>query len=95
MRSPVRYILSLLVTAALLLAQTTLAFQTPLSDESVREAYFLGQRHDFSLERLVDKYTHRLSPPKSGPYISSIAFFTPFMVAARLSGDHVRNYSAQ
>jgi hypothetical protein len=76
MRSPVCSSLSILITAALL-AQPMLAFQTPLSDESVREAYFLGQRHDESLERLLGKYTHHLPPPESGPYISSIMFITP------------------
>ncbi|HEY2351764.1 MAG TPA: hypothetical protein VGH83_04590, partial [Candidatus Acidoferrum sp.] len=95
MRSPVRWHLSILVTITLLYAQSVLAFETPLSDESVREAYFLGQRHDGSLEGLLEKYTHQLPPPKSGPYISSIMFLTPFMRAAQLSSSHTGNYSAQ
>ena len=94
MRSPIYSGLSILIAAALL-AQPILAFQTPLSDESVREAYFLGQRHDNSFELLLDKYTHRLPAPRSGPYISSITFLTPFMMAARLSSNHAGNYSAQ
>jgi hypothetical protein len=95
MRSPVRWHPSILVTITLLYAQSVLAFETPLSDESVREAYFLGQRHDGSLEGLLEKYTHQLQPPKSGPYISSIMFLTPFMRAAQLSSSHTGNYSAQ
>lgn len=94
MRSPIYSGLSVLIAAALL-AQPILAFQSPLSDESVREAYFLGQRHDDSLERLLEKYTHQLPPPESGPYISSIMFLSPFMIAARLSGSRTGNYSAQ
>jgi len=35
-----------LLAAALLLASSAFAFSTPLSDEAVREAYFLGQRRD-------------------------------------------------
>jgi len=93
MRWPVYSGLSILIAA--LLAQPVLAFQLPLSDESVREAYFLGQRHDNSFELLLDKYTHHLPAPSSGPYISSITFLTPFMTAARLSGSHTGNYSAQ
>ena len=62
MRSPIYSGLSMLIAAALL-AQPILAFQSPLSDESVREAYFLGQRHDNSFELLLDKYTHHLPLP--------------------------------
>lgn len=94
MRSPVYSVLSILI-AATLLAPPIRAFQSPLSDESVREAYFLGQRHDNSFEILLDKYTRHLASPKSGPYISSITFLTPFMMAARLSSSHTGNYSAQ
>lgn len=95
MRSLIRSGLSVLVTAALLSAPTAFAFQSPLSDESVREAYFLGQRHDESLERSLEKYTQHLPPPESGPYISSIMFLTPFIRAARLSSSRTGNYSAQ
>lgn len=94
MRSPIYSGLSILIAASLL-AQPLLAFQSPLSDESVREAYFLGQRHDNSFEILLAKYTHHLPSPESGPYISSITFLTPFMMAARLSSGHAGNYSAQ
>ena len=78
-----------------LVAQPVLAFQSPLSDESIREAYFLGQRHDGSLERLLEKSTQHLPPPKSGPYISSITVLTPFLQVAQLSSDQSGNYSAQ
>jgi len=77
------------------LAQPLFAFQSPLSDESVREAYFLGQRHDGSIESLIEKSTRRFPLPKTGPYISSIMFVTPFVSAAQLSSSYVGNYSAQ
>jgi hypothetical protein len=83
------------LTAAFLISQPVLAFQTPLSDESIREAYFLGQRHDGSFEKLLEKHSRYRPPPKTGPYISSIAFLTPFVNAALRSGTHVGNYSAQ
>jgi hypothetical protein len=66
-----------------------------LSDESVREAYFLGQRHDGSLAELVEKSTQRFPAPQNGPYISSVMFVTPFVSAALLSSGYVGNYSAQ
>jgi hypothetical protein len=83
------------IVALVLLAQPIFAFQSPLSDESVREAYFLGQRHDGSFEGLVEKSTRRFPAPKTGPYISSVMFATPFVSAAQLSNNYLGNYSAQ
>src|ERR1700692_3931484 len=84
-----------IVAALALLAQPIFAFQSPLSDESVREAYFLGQRHDGSLEGLIEKSTRHFPAPKTGPYISSVMFVTPFVGAAQLSNSYIGNYSAQ
>jgi hypothetical protein len=67
-------------------------FDTPLSDEAVREAYFLGQRHDASF---LSNYIKFLPLPKAGPHISSITFLTPFAQLAQFSGNYVGNYSAQ
>ena len=93
MPSFLRVTLSFLTT--LLVALSTTAFQSPLSEESIREAYFLGQRHDDALTRFLDKYTQYLAPPKSGPHISSITFFTPFALAAHRSSQRTVGYSAQ
>ena len=93
-RLTARFIASVLTTA-LLLAPVSLAFDTPLSDQAVREAYFLGQRHDGTFARLLEKYTRFLPPPKTGPYISSIAFHTPFIQLVHFSDRFVGNYSAQ
>jgi hypothetical protein len=60
-----------IVAALVLLAQPILAFQSPLSDESVREAYFLGQRHDGSFEGLVEKSTRRF------PHREPVLMFFP------------------
>jgi hypothetical protein len=81
--------------AAALLTAPTFAFDTPLSDQAVREAYFLGQRRDESLVHFLDKYTKHLPPPKTGPHIASITFFTPFALLAQLSSEHSMGYSAQ
>jgi hypothetical protein len=79
----------------LLACPATFALQSPLSDEAVREAYFLGQRHDGSFARLLDKYSKHLPAPKSGPYIRSITFLTPFVKLVQYSDSLVGNYSAQ
>jgi hypothetical protein len=82
------------LTAALVLSQPLLAFNSPLSDEAVREAYFLGQRRDDSYARTMAKYTKTLPPPETGPQISAVTFFTPFALLVQSSSQHL-NYSAQ
>ena len=94
LRSSARPMAAILI-AARLLTPPTFAFDTPLSDQAVREAYFLGQRRDESLVHFLDKYTKRLPPPKTGPHIASITFFTPFALLAQLSSEHSMGYSAQ
>ena len=92
--SPARPVASLLA-AILLLSPSSFAFDTPLSDQAVREAYFLGQRRDESLARFLDKYTRVLPPPKTGPHISAVTLFTPFALVTQLSSEHSTGYSAQ
>src|SRR5215472_3563173 len=83
-----------LVTSALLLAPSSSAFNTPLSDQAVREAYFLGQRRDESMYAFLNKYTKVLPPPKTGPHISAMTFFTPFALLVQYSSRQ-SDYSAQ
>jgi hypothetical protein len=80
--------------AILLLTPSILAFDSPLSSEAVREAYFLGQRHD-DIGRYLDAYTKVLAQPETGPYISSVQFLTPFAQLIQLSSQHSTGYSAQ
>jgi len=94
MRTLARSLVSSLL-ATFLAATPSLAFNSPLSDEAIREAYFLGQRHDGSFARLLDRYSKSLPPPKSGPYIRSIRFLTPFAQLVHYSDAFVGNYSAQ
>jgi hypothetical protein len=84
-----------LLAAALFVTAPAFSFDLPLSSESVREAYFLGQRHDGSSGRLLENYMKHLPPPKSGPYISSVTFFTPFAQLVQFCDRYIGNYSAQ
>jgi hypothetical protein len=84
-----------LSTAALIFTQPLFAFDSPLSDEAVREAYFLGQRHDDSFARALEKYTAHLDAPETGPHIASVTFFTPFALLVQSSSQHASGYSAQ
>jgi len=93
MRSVFKSFLALF-TAATLLPVPALAFQSPLSDEAVREAYFLGQRHDESMARALSRYTQFLPPPETGPHIYSVTFYTPFALLVQHSSRQL-NYSAQ
>ncbi len=76
-------------------APPSFAFDTPLSDQAVREAYFLGQRHDDSMATLLNKYTKFLPAPKTGPHVASVTFFTPFALLVQQSSQHTSGYSAQ
>ncbi len=68
---------------------------TRLSEEAVREAYFLGQHHDQTFADFLNKYTKFLPMPKTGPDIASISFLTLFAVLAQESNQRIQNYSAQ
>lgn len=94
MPSSLRSFFSILV-AALLLASPSFSFDHPLSDEAIREAYFLGQRKDERLAEFFDKYNRRPAAPESGPLISSVSFLTPYANAVDLSRQNSMGYSAQ
>ncbi len=94
MPSSFRPCLSILI-AALLLSSSSFAFDTPLSDQAVREAYFLGQRRDEKTAEFLEKYRRHLSVPESGPWISTVEFFTPYAEAVELSRQRSFGYSAQ
>src|SRR5260370_1660017 len=81
--------------AATLLTPSSFAFDTPLSDQAVREAYFLGQRRDETMATFLNKYTKFLPAPKTGPDVASITVFTPFALLVRQSSRHTSGYSAQ
>jgi hypothetical protein len=84
--------LSCVFVAVLTFPFPAAAFDTPLSDTAVRQAYFLGQRHD---AHFLDGYFKQLPPPKTGPYISSVTLMTPYVLLAQLSSQRAYGYSAQ
>jgi hypothetical protein len=84
--------LSCLLSAVLVFPLSSAAFDTPLSDTAVREAYFLARRHDL---RFLDAYTK--SPPvvTKGPRIAAVTFLTPFAQLVQQISNRVEDYSAQ
>ena len=84
-----------LLTAALLLSAPALAYDTPLSDQAVREAYFLGQRADQKTVDFFNDYTRHLPFPKTGPYVSELQLLTPYAQVVERSHQNTAGYSAQ
>ena len=84
-----------IATAALLLSRPVLAFEMPLTDNAVREAYFLGQRNDQKTADFLKLYTRLLPLPDKGPYVSEIHLLTPCAQVVSISSQHSTGYSAQ
>jgi hypothetical protein len=82
-----------LVVSLLLLPQPAFSFQSPLSDESIREAYFLGQRKDQSTA-LFTPYLRTFERPETGPAVAEVELYTPFVQLLELASRR-NNYSAQ
>jgi hypothetical protein len=59
-------------------ATVALAFDSPLSSEAIRDAYFLATGNPQKRTAFFDEYTHYPAVPESGPSISSIQIETPF-----------------
>src|SRR5712692_11572771 len=90
LRFMARFLVSILI-----LPNSSNAFDTHLSDTAIRNAYFLGQHHDESVIQFLDKYTRYLPQPKTGPYIQSVTFLTPYALAVQQSAGYANGYSAQ
>jgi len=72
--SVVARMLALVVIASL----PTSAYEQPLTSESIREAFFLGQRRDEVTARFLAAYRHDFPLPKTGPHISRVQVLTPY-----------------
>jgi hypothetical protein len=83
------------IFVALLIQPPVLAYDTGLSDTAIREAYFLGQRHDEKTSKFFVPYTRHLPLPKKGPYVSEIRLLTPIAQVVQISDQRTSGYSAQ
>jgi hypothetical protein len=93
MPKSMRPCLAFLAASLLASPPPSFAYYTPMSEQAVREAYFLGQSHDGSYEARLEKHTKFLPPPKTGPHICSVVFMTPFLLFAEYASRQF-NYSA-
>lgn len=72
-----------------------MAFESPLAEKTIREAYFLGQHHDASTQSALKPYIHNLPAPQSGPHIAEIRLLTPYAQVIDNSNAQSAGYSAQ
>jgi hypothetical protein len=84
-----------ILAAALLITSGASALDAPLSDEAVREAYFLGQRRDDTTARFLETYRRYFPVPESGPHVFVVELFTPYAQAVESSRKQGAGYSAQ
>lgn len=77
----------------LAIALPALAYEYPLSDSAIRDAYFLGKSSNEKMTELFEKYTQRPPVPKTGARIASVILETPFVQVVEHSSKML-NYSA-
>ncbi|MBI3670207.1 MAG: hypothetical protein HY237_10555 [Acidobacteria bacterium] len=80
---------------SLLLVQSALPYEHPLDGHTVREAYFLGQRHDEKTAKFLARYLKRPPLPKTGPHVAEIEIRTPYEQVVRRASQAAGSYSAQ
>jgi hypothetical protein len=76
------------------MALPALAFDYPLSSTSIRDAYFVGKRHNSTTRGSFKQYTHFLPAGDSPARVQAISLETPFVQVAERSGAAF-NYYAQ
>ncbi|HEV2490644.1 MAG TPA: hypothetical protein VGT03_12615 [Candidatus Acidoferrales bacterium] len=54
------------------------AYVQPLDSESIREAYFLGQRRDEVARTFLSHYVQSFPIPRTGPHIGRVEILTPY-----------------
>ena len=84
-----------LLTGALLAALTASAFENPLRDHSVREAYFLGRRKDEKTAQFLAQYVKKFPLPKQGPHVAEVELRTPYQQVVLRARNAPDGYSSQ
>ncbi len=82
------------VLLAASIAISASAYDSPLTESSIRDAYFLGTRTDGLNFDLVAKYARLIPSLKQGNCTSDLRIETPFLQVA-IHAREVPNYSAQ
>ena len=72
--------------------QFALAYDHPLSNEAVREAYSVGQDVKI-VNKFLSQYFRGLPVPQSGPHVAEIELSTPYAQVVEISALHSVGYS--
>ncbi len=83
------------VVMGLVVAQALAAYEHPLDSHSIREAYFLGRRHDDKTAAFMGQYLKRPPLPKSGPHVAEIELRTPHEQVVLRAAQAPGSYTAQ
>jgi len=82
------------VLLAVSLATPACAYDVPLTESSIRDAYFLGKRTDGLNFDFIAQYARLVPNLKQGDCTSDVRIETPFLQAAKHARE-APNYSAQ
>src|SRR5260370_2370189 len=94
MQHPMRIFTSLLLSLCLTFLSGA-AFDSPLSDSAIREAYFLGLRHDDKTRVTLEQYSRRLPVPQKGAHVAEIGLYTPYAQIVQQTSEKMIASSAQ
>ena len=91
MRAPIAAV----TLAGLLIAGPLAAYENPLRDYSVREAYFLGRRKDEKTAQFLAQYVKKFPVPKQGPHVAEVELRTPYEQVVLRARNAPDGYSSQ
>jgi hypothetical protein len=83
---------ALTLLALSLIATAAVAFDSPLSSEAIRDAYFLATGDPQKRTDFFSQYTQHPAVPDEGPSISSIQIQTPFASVVQDIASNALNY---
>ncbi|HXO88416.1 MAG TPA: hypothetical protein VN885_07170 [Candidatus Acidoferrales bacterium] len=81
MKTVLQWGLSILLLG-IVVAQPVAAYEYPLSSTAIRDAYFLGSGDPVKLGNFLEQYAKHYPVAKSGQYVASIRFETPYYIIA-------------
>jgi hypothetical protein len=74
---------------------TSAAYEAPLTQSSVHEAYILGQRNDQATATFLNPYVKQITEGSQAPHIAEIQILTPFAQVVDLSRRFTSGYSEE
>jgi hypothetical protein len=86
-------VLVVLSASVVAIALSALAYDYPLSDEGVREAYMLGKADSAKRAEFFANYTKQYPLPKTGSYVEMIQLETPFAVVVENTTRKLNYYA--